>query len=126
MTRTIKTLCRKRSDGLELLSINRLAAQNSKNDNTEILLNAAVNYKILKGLDIDVKYQYQRLSGLTTNLNDDESYYARNMINSFARSNADGSVGFIVPKGGIMIKSNTLATVNNLRGQINYNNTVKA
>ncbi|MCT3806350.1 SusC/RagA family TonB-linked outer membrane protein [Elizabethkingia anophelis] len=94
-----------------------------KNDNTEILLNAAVNYKILKGLDIDVKYQYQRLSGLNTNLNDDESYYARNMINSFARSNADGSVGFIIPKGGIMIKSNTLATVNNLRGQINYNNT---
>lgn len=94
-----------------------------KNDNTEILLNAGINYKILKGLDIDVKYQYQRLSGLSTNFNDEKSYYARNMINGFAKANTNGGVDFIIPKGGIMLKGNTLTSVNNLRGQLNYNTT---
>lgn len=88
--------------------------------NTEVSINGNLNYKILKGFDADVKYQYQRQTGASLNNWDEESYYARNYINTFAQ-NTNGVISFAVPKGGILDKSNQLTIVNNFRGQLNYN-----
>lgn len=96
----------------------------SKNNSSEITLNVGINYKLLRGLDADVKYQFQQTNGRNTNLLDEDSYGARNYINSFAKMNADGSIKFNVPKGGILGKDNQLSVVNNLRGQLNYSNTI--
>jgi len=95
----------------------------TRNDTNEIIINAGINYKIIKGLDADVKYQYQRVNGQSSNLWDKDSYEARYLINSFAQKNPDGSIRFIVPKGGILNKGNTQAAINNLRGQLNYDRT---
>ncbi|MCL8537669.1 SusC/RagA family TonB-linked outer membrane protein [Chryseobacterium gallinarum] len=89
--------------------------------NAEVMLTAALNYKIIKGLDLDIKYQYQRQSGNKEGLHDEGSYYTRNYINKFAQVGAGGTTTFIIPKGGILDKSNSLLVVNNLRGQLNYN-----
>ncbi|AQX90580.1 MULTISPECIES: SusC/RagA family TonB-linked outer membrane protein [Elizabethkingia] len=91
-----------------------------KTSQTEILFNAGVNYKIIKGLDVDLKYQYQRVNGQNNSLYDENSYYARNYVNNFAKANSDGSISFIVPKGGILDKGNTLSDIHNLRGQLNF------
>ena len=93
----------------------------SKNDTNEIIINTGINYKLFKGLEADVKYQYQRLNGQSSTLYDEESYNGRNLINSFAQRNQDGSIKFIIPKGGILTKGNTQTSINNLRGQLNYN-----
>lgn len=92
----------------------------TKNETNEIIINAGINYKLIKGLDADVKYQYQRLNGQSSNLWDKDSYEARYLINSFAQKNPDGSIRFIIPKGGVLNKGNTQAAINNLRGQLNY------
>lgn len=90
---------------------------------TEFIINSAVNYKFFRSLDADLLYQYQWSSGQTDNLNDEQSYYTRNYINQFAQINANGLVSFIVPKGGILDKTNRLIDTNSLRGQLNYNQT---
>ncbi|OPB94550.1 SusC/RagA family TonB-linked outer membrane protein [Elizabethkingia ursingii] len=95
----------------------------SENKDTEVILQSAANYKILKGLDVDIKYQYQRLSKQSSLLYDGESYRARHYVNSFAREQPGGGISFVVPKGGIITRGNGISVINNLRGQINYNNT---
>ncbi|MDV3936910.1 SusC/RagA family TonB-linked outer membrane protein [Elizabethkingia anophelis] len=95
----------------------------TRNDTNEIIINAGINYKLIKGLDADVKYQYQRVNGQSSNLWDKDSYEARYLINSFAQKNPDGSIRFIIPKGGVLNKGNTQAAINNLRGQLNYDRT---
>lgn len=95
----------------------------SKSTGTEVIINSAVNYQFFKGLEADVLYQYQWSSGKTDHLNDEQSYYTRNYINQFAQINANGLVSFIVPKGGILDKTNSSSYTNSLRGQFNYNQT---
>lgn len=93
----------------------------TQNKTSELILNAGLNYKIIKGLDIDIKYQYQHNNGESSTLYDEQSYYARNYVNNFAKKNTDGSISFAVPKGGIFDKGISETIVNNLRGQMNYN-----
>lgn len=92
----------------------------TKATSTDLILNTVVQYLIVKGLDAEVRYQYQKTDGETQSLNDEQSYYTRNYINSFAYYDAAGIVKFRVPKGGILDRFASAATVNNLRGQFNY------
>lgn len=95
----------------------------SMSSNDEMLMNGSVQYKILKGLTADVKYQYQKSAGLSQSLYDENSYYARNYINTFAQIGEDGELHFNVPKGGILDQLMTDSEVNNIRGQLNYSYT---
>ncbi len=95
----------------------------SVTSNDELLLNGSLQYKILKGLTADVKYQYQRSTGLSQSLYDEYSYYSRNYINNFAQRDENGQLHFIVPKGGIMDQLNSRSEVNNIRAQANYSYT---
>ena len=87
---------------------------------SEVMINAGVNYKIVKGLEADIKYQYQRQNDNSNNLHTAESYYARNYVNRFSQIDSNGNVIFIVPKGGIIDVSNGLTITNNIRGQLSY------
>ena len=96
----------------------------TKKDNTEIILNTSANYKILKGLEAEIQYQYQQLNGESNVLRDEESYYTRNYINTFTQKNQNGTLYFPVPRGAILNKGNIKSAINNVRGQINYNKLV--
>lgn len=93
----------------------------SDSKNTELTINSGINYKILQGLDVDVKFQHQR-NNANYNLNFDElSYYTRNLINTYSQIKTDGSVVYGIPKGGILDKTNSNILSNSLRTQLNYN-----
>lgn len=94
----------------------------TQSTNNEMILNGSVLYEIIKGLQVDVKYQYQQANGSSQNSFDENSYYARNYINSFAQIDTAGNVKFIVPKGGILDNLNSTAKTNNIRAQLNVNN----
>lgn len=86
-------------------------------------LDLGLNYKILNGLDLDLKYQYLYSNALSEHLYDKDSYYARNYSNSYAQLQTDGSVKFILPKGAILDKSFGEIIGSNLRTQLNLNRT---
>lgn len=92
-----------------------------KTNSTEIMMNFGIQYKVLKGLDVDVKYQYQQQHVVSENLHGKNSYFARNYINSFAQIASDGTVTFIVPKGAILDQFFSRSETHNSRGQLNYN-----
>ncbi|MHA6727579.1 SusC/RagA family TonB-linked outer membrane protein [Chryseobacterium sp. A301] len=87
---------------------------------TYFTINSSIKYEILKGLDAELRYNYQLTHRLSETLNDEESYYTRNYLNDFAYYDPQGILKWRVPKGSILYRSNTQSTVNNFRGQLNY------
>lgn len=88
----------------------------------DLVANFGVQQKFNSWLSAEVKYQHQRQQIENTNLQDANSYAARNMVNTFSQIDPEsGVVKYIVPKGGILnMVSSTLQT-NNLRAQLSFN-----
>jgi TonB-linked SusC/RagA family outer membrane protein len=83
--------------------------------------NAALQYEIMKGLSLDVNYQYQRQNNESRSLQGEQSFAARDMINRFSQINrSTGVVRYVVPVGGILAVTNTEVWSYNARGQMNF------
>ncbi|MBN8668690.1 MAG: SusC/RagA family TonB-linked outer membrane protein [Chitinophagales bacterium] len=90
----------------------------------ELFTNIGLQYKLTKSLNIDLKYQYQRQQSQGEQLADMESYYTRDLINSFSQLNRNtGIVNYIIPKGDIRTLQNNFITSYTVRGQLNFNQT---
>ncbi|MFB6453787.1 SusC/RagA family TonB-linked outer membrane protein [Chitinophaga sp. Hz27] len=88
----------------------------------ELFYSTGIQYRFGKGLDIDLKYQYQRQQTTNDNLADIESYYTRNIINTYSQIDRDNNtVKNIVPIGGIRTVGTTNLESQTIRGQLNYN-----
>ncbi len=85
----------------------------------DVLANFGVSYQIIKGLNVDVKYQYEKQQTDANTTYDSQSYFARNLINSYTQVSGS-TLTYPVPKGGILDLQNTNLTSNNVRGQLNY------
>lgn len=84
----------------------------------DLIGNLSLSYIIFAGLTANVKYQYEKQMITGKALSDQDSYYARNLINTFYQPT--GSNNFPIPKGGILDVSNNSITSNNFRGQLNF------
>ncbi|MET1055516.1 MAG: SusC/RagA family TonB-linked outer membrane protein [Pedobacter sp.] len=79
-------------------------------------------YKIIGGLNAELKYRYGKGDTETNNHYSQETYYTRNLINSYTQINsATGVVTRPVPLGGILNVANGNYQSQNLRGQLNFN-----
>ena len=93
------------------------------NEQISARIQAGLNLKIIKGLDVDVKVQYERIKGETSNYNSDETFSVRNLVNTYVDyNNTTKTVATqYIPKGGILrpASSNTESYV--VRNQLNFN-----
>lgn len=90
--------------------------------NSDMILNTGITYTFVPGLNIDVKYQYERQQSNGELLQDEDSYFARNLVNTYTQINpADGAVTYKVPIGGVLDLSGSLLQSQQLRGQLNFN-----
>lgn len=86
----------------------------------DINLNGGIKYKLPYSFTAELKYQYENQAFENKTLYDQESYFARNLVNDFAQY-LNNVVSYKVPKGGILDNSRNNLEVHNLRGQLNYN-----
>jgi TonB-linked SusC/RagA family outer membrane protein len=93
---------------------------------TDYKINTGLDYKITPFLHAQVLYQYSKSLTDGQNLQSQDSYYTRNLINQFTQVNADGSLQRIIPLGGIFDRSNTTIIGQNIRGQLNFNKAWKS
>ncbi|MCC8426469.1 SusC/RagA family TonB-linked outer membrane protein [Mucilaginibacter sp. UR6-11] len=83
---------------------------------------AGIKYTLVKGLAAEVKYQYERGSGNLDNLALQDSYYARNLINTYSIIDPSGNVtGYNMPLGGVLNKRDNTLNIQNGRAQLDYN-----
>lgn len=93
------------------------------NDNTseqeEVRLNTGVRYQLWKDFGIEARYQYQRIDASSRILYNQDSYYARNLINRYTQP--DGTRP--IPLGGILDRNGNTFTSHYGRLQADYNRT---
>jgi hypothetical protein len=76
---------------------------------------------VSEALSIDLRYQYQLERNRAERLADENSYMARNTINSFSQWDAaTGVVTYIIPPGGIRTLNNASVRSQTGRGQLNF------
>lgn len=99
------------------------------NDNTtkvfDVRFTPSLRYTITRGVNIELKYQYEKSIGNNQFYHSPDSWYARNQVNLFTQIN--GSViTRPVPSAGILNYTNTELTGQGLRAQLNLNRTFAA
>lgn len=93
----------------------------------EIFASFGVKYKIIEGLNLDFGYQYQQQQSNSVALADEQSYSARNTINSYSQLNRNtGVVKYIVPVGGIRNENLNSSSSYTARTQLNFDKTLGA
>lgn len=80
-----------------------------------------LNFKIVKGLNFDIRFQTENTVSKTTEFHSAESYYVRNMINDAAQYNAmRKTLTLNVPKGSQMGEYRSDMSAYTLRAQLNF------
>jgi TonB-linked SusC/RagA family outer membrane protein len=91
-------------------------------DNTEnslaYRLTTGLNYQILPAIGVDVKYMIEKSYDKTQDNYSPDTYYARNLINSYTDINTHVNG---VPVGGVLNQTDADQNNYNLRAQINLN-----
>lgn len=82
-----------------------------------LLANVSLGYKFWDILRLSAIYQYERQDLNDRFLYGEDSYYARNLVNTYSQI-VNGAVQYIVPEGGILDLQNSLLEVHNLRFQV--------
>ena len=99
--------------------LEELYARTLTQKNTFYRLGFTAGYSILDGLDVSLLYQHDQGKSETDDMNSAASYEARNLVNSFARVK-NGSVNYIIPKGGFLDWQLSEYRADRIRTQLNY------
>ncbi len=83
-------------------------------------LNLGLKYSFLSGFNIDFKYVFENTQTTTNNYFNENTYYARNLINEFTQVNSNGTLSYPVPQGGILQSANASLSSHHIRAQLNY------
>ncbi|WP_026969642.1 SusC/RagA family TonB-linked outer membrane protein [Algoriphagus terrigena] len=87
-------------------------------------LNLGAAYRIASGLKARVLYQYWQNVGMTETIYSADSYFARNLINSYTQSDAATALlSYPVPKGAVYDWMNLRAHSHTGRAQLDYEKT---
>jgi len=88
---------------------------------SDFRVNLGAKYQLLPFLRVDALYQFQKNFGGYNLLYKEDSYFARDLINTFTQFGADGSLSYPVPMGGIFTFEDRELTGHNGRLQLNLN-----
>jgi TonB-dependent starch-binding outer membrane protein SusC len=97
----------------------RSADYTFQTENTRI--NTSAKYYFNRYFNIEGRYQYEHQTTTVNNLQSEQTYYVRNLINQYAYKDASGMLQFAVPLGDILDNSTTSLISHSARGQINFN-----
>lgn len=92
---------------------------------TDYRLNLGMQYKISAALRVDALYQFQKNFDSRHLLYDADSYFARDLINTFTQIADDGTTAYPIPRGAILNFGDSEMTGHNGRLQLNFNKTWK-
>lgn len=96
----------------------------TKNNIQDILATFSINYKILDPLSVDIRYQYEKQQENKENLNNQNSYFARNLVNSYTQIDGNKIVN-VIPKGGVFDQTYSDLISNSFRLQLNFDKSWK-
>lgn len=102
--------------------LKELALNDNLEAQTDNRIGLGVKYNLVKGLVLDVKSQWQRTYTNGRKIFNRNSYYVRDLVNSYMQVRADGSIYYPVPHADILDNSDLQQFNYNVRLQLNYDN----
>lgn len=81
------------------------------------------DFKLMRGLNLGVKFQYESRANDQEQYDEADSYMMRHMVNQFASTQPDG-FKYNIPDGGHMSEGHARWTHLNLRAQFDYKTTI--
>lgn len=81
------------------------------------------NFKLWKGLDLGLKFQYENRAQNMEQYDEADSYYMRELVNKYAETSANGFT-YNVPQAGHMQENHARWSYLNFRAQLDYNITI--
>ncbi|MGX5688493.1 SusC/RagA family TonB-linked outer membrane protein [Arcticibacter tournemirensis] len=94
----------------------------AQSERSSYLFNFSLNYRVNKSLNASLIYGYERGDSETGRLNEEQSFYTRNLINTFTQITGS-SVTYGMPRGDILVNGENSARSHNGRFQADYNHT---
>jgi hypothetical protein len=85
----------------------------------DIIGDLGLNYKIVDGVQAEIRYRYERQQSSDHILQDQDSYFSRDLVNLFTQINGDQVIN-IIPKGGVLDISDNTLVAQDFRGQLNF------
>lgn len=102
--------------------LTEIANRDLKSSTLNSRVQAGLTFKIIDGLTLDTKFQYELLNGQTKNYYKEETYTVRYLVNtSSSWDRATNTVKPNHPKGGILDQNKSERTSYNWRNQLTYN-----
>lgn len=84
--------------------------------------NLNLNYELLKGINFEALYAFQKETSKNQTIRSERSFYTRNLINQFTQIDGE-SVKYIIPVGGIVNASNSEMQSHKARVQLSLDRT---
>lgn len=115
------------TEGLKFMGYNAAEGykQNiQKTDDLYLRLFTHADFKLAKGLDLGIKFQYEDTRRNQEQYDEAESYKMRTLINEFASGDENGGFTYNIPNGGHISESKGHYNYLNLRAQLNYETTI--
>lgn len=107
----------------EYRPLDELNLVNNKQKTNSLIVNTGLNYDIGKGLNAELKYQYENAQGVGKDIRSVESYYTRDMINNYTQVGQGSELFRAIPLGDILHESTNNFNSQSLRLQLNYTKT---
>lgn len=102
--------------------LTEIANRDLKSSTLNSRVQAGLTFKIIDGLTLDTKFQYELLNGQTKNYYKEETYTVRYLVNtSSSWDRATNTVKPNHPKGGVLDQNKSERTSYNWRNQLTYN-----
>ena len=98
--------------------------QKKQSWSTNARLQAGLTFKLMKGLNIESRIQYELQEGRSKNYYNENTYYVRSTINMASTWDKNtNAVTQNLPSGGILTQSRSQREVMTIRNQVNFNRT---
>ncbi|MGO4289282.1 SusC/RagA family TonB-linked outer membrane protein [Chitinophaga sp. RAB17] len=94
---------------------------NRREKSMAVNVRLGVNYEIIKGLNLDLKYNLEKNNGSDRNLQDQNTFMVRDNVNLFSETMPDGELVRHLPLGDILTLAKNDLTAQTFRGQLNFN-----
>jgi TonB-linked SusC/RagA family outer membrane protein len=101
--------------------LKQLGEPDNRSKTNDIRFSTGLKYTLVKGLNAELRYQYENSNFQNRDFESQDTYSTRNLINEFTITNNGQVTGYNIPLGGILGLSNSDIVSNNVRGQLNYN-----
>lgn len=102
--------------------LDELNLSDNTNSLTHVRINTALKYTFIPGLSAEVRYQQERQNGLSRDLQGQDTYFTRNLINRYS-SLSGTTLTQNIPLGDILDQTVTAMRGTRMRGQINFDRT---